>query len=174
MTLEIEGVPGVSARLGVEEARQLLLDRSVRTEDGCLVFRGYGSQRGVHQKTAGRAWAHLLAYVVWVGPRNPALVVAHLCRRKDCVEPTHLVQLPHAENMAMVAIARRPRCRAGHQRELNPATGRLRKTCPQCNAEAQRRWRQRQAEARARSLTPASQAAAAWAFGERWGSRDRS
>ena len=169
----IEGVRGVSAGIGVKEARRLLLDGSVRTEDGCLVFAGYGNRRGVHQKTAGRAWAHILAYVVWVGPRDPALIVAHVCDRKDCVEPTHLTQLPHAENMARLAAAHRPNCRAGHPREIDARTGRLRTACRRCNAEAQKRWRRRQAEARAQSLTPADQAAAARAFEERWGSRDR-
>lgn len=148
----IDGVRGLAKHFTAESLREYLLARSTRTPDGCLIVRGYGSQPGVYQKVAGRAWAHIAAYAVFVGPLQPGLEVDHTCGVKDCIEPTHLCLTTHAENCRsrMQADA----CRNGHPREVDPATGRYRHQCRRCNADAQRRWRVRQAEERRRSLTP--------------------
>lgn len=145
-------VRGLSRHFTEGALRTYLLDRSVRTEDGCLVVRGYGNQRGVYQKVAGRAWAHIAAFVVFVGDYNPELEVHHVCGVPDCIEPTHLRQIAHAETCRR--REQHPRCRNGHDREIDPRTGRYRKVCRTCNRDAQKRWRERQArevaEARAR------------------------
>jgi hypothetical protein len=147
----LENVGGLSKRHTPETLRTLLLARSTRRPDGCLIVQGYGTQRGVYQKIAGRAWAHIVAYAVFVGPIDPDLEIDHTCGVKDCVEPTHLRQISHAENCRSRAQA--PTCRNGHEREIDPATGRLRRQCRACNAEAQQRWRTRQAAERAASMT---------------------
>jgi HNH endonuclease len=155
--LALPGVHGLAHHFTVDTLREHLLARSTRTDDGCLIIRGYGSRRGTHQKVAGRAWAHIVAYAIFVGPIDPALEVDHTCGAKDCIEPTHLRQVSHAENCR---TREQPAvCRNGHARELDPATGRYRSSCRICNAEAQKRWRERQAEERARSLTPEGLAA---------------
>ncbi|AVT28706.1 HNH endonuclease [Plantactinospora sp. BC1] len=136
-------IRGLSRHFTEETLRTYLLDRSVRSEDGCLVVRGYGSQRGVYQKVAGRAWAHIAAYVVFVGGYDPELEVAHLCGVPDCIEPSHLRQLSHAENCR--GRRQHPRCRNGHDREIDTRTGRYRRVCRRCNSDAQKRWRERQA-----------------------------
>ncbi|MEU8421149.1 HNH endonuclease [Micromonospora sp. NPDC048835] len=139
----LSAVKGLSRYHTEESLRAYLLERSHRTETGCLVVVGYGQRRGVHQKVAGRAWAHIAAYVVFLGGYDPALDVDQSCGAADCIEPTHLRQLSRAE-----AGRRRnqaPRCRNGHDRELDPATGRYRRVCRTCNREAQRRWREREA-----------------------------
>ncbi|GAB3807073.1 HNH endonuclease [Micromonospora zhanjiangensis] len=147
----LDHVNGLSRHFTVDSLRQHLLQRSQRRADGCLVVRGYGTRRGVYQKVAGRAWAHIAAFAVFVGGYDPALEVDHTCGVQDCIEPTHLRQLSHAENCRTRAQA--PTCRNGHPRELDESTGRLRRVCRACNREAQRRWRVRQAEdvARARA-----------------------
>jgi hypothetical protein len=142
-------IKGLSKHFTEDTLRSHLRDRSTRREDGCLIVRGYGSHRGVHQKLAGRAWAHIAAFVVFVGGYDPALDVDHTCDVKDCIEPTHLRQVTHAENCR--TRARRPRCRKGHEREIDEATGRYRRGCRLCNRDAQRRWRERQAEEVARA-----------------------
>ncbi|WP_433527887.1 HNH endonuclease [Micromonospora sp. CA-263727] len=155
-------INGLSRHFTEDTLRVYLLSRSTRTDNGCLVVRGYGSRRGVYQKLGGRAWAHIAAYVVFVGGYDPALEVHHDCGAPDCIEPTHLRQLSHSDNCR--ERARRPQCRNGHDREVDPATGRFRRVCRRCNREAQKRWRERQAaevaEARAaiRSGRPASSA----------------
>ncbi|SBV25634.1 hypothetical protein GA0070620_1111 [Micromonospora krabiensis] len=136
---------GLSRHYTEESLRAHLLERSHRRENGCLVIHGYGPRRGVHQKVAGRAWAHIAAYVVFVGGYDPILDVDQTCGAADCIEPTHLRQVSRAEasrNRTQSGL-----CRNGHQRELDPETGRYRRVCRTCNREAQRRWREREAAA---------------------------
>jgi hypothetical protein len=137
-------IRGLSKHFTEETLRAHLLERSSRTDDGCLIVRGYGAERGVYQKVAGRAWAHIAAFVLFVGGYDPDLEVDHLCGVKDCIESRHLRQLTHAENCR--TRAQRPRCRNGHEREIDEATGRYRRDCRECNRDAQRRWRERQAQ----------------------------
>ncbi|MEU4334970.1 HNH endonuclease [Micromonospora lupini] len=136
-------VTGLSRHFTEDSLRDYLLRRSVRQDDGCLIIRGYGTRRGVHQKVAGRAWAHIAAYAVFVGGYDPDLEVDHLCSTKDCVEPTHLRQVSHAENCR--SRTQGSTCRNGHDREIDESTGRYRRTCRACNRDSQRRWRERQA-----------------------------
>ncbi|MBY8875780.1 HNH endonuclease [Micromonospora sp. PLK6-60] len=136
-------IQGLSRHFTEETLRGYLLDRSTRQDDGCLLVRGYGSRRGVHQKVAGRAWAHIAAYVVLVGGYDPDLDVDHVCGAADCIEPTHLRQVSRAENCR--GRTQRPRCRNGHEREIDPDSGRYRKVCRECGRQAQQRWRERQA-----------------------------
>lgn len=136
-------VTGLSRHFTEESLRAYLLGRAERSPTGCLVVRGYGGRRGVHQKLAGRAWAHVAAYVVFVGGYRPDLEVRHDCGVPDCIEPTHLRQLSHADNCR--ERRQQPTCRNGHDREVDPATGRFRKVCRRCNSDAQRRWRERRA-----------------------------
>ncbi|MBM0237464.1 HNH endonuclease [Micromonospora sp. ATA32] len=152
-------VNGLSRRYTEETLRLHLLERSARSDDGCLIVRGYGRQRGIYQKIAGRAWAHIASYAVFVGDYDPALDVDHLCNVKDCIEPTHLRQVSRAENCR--SRPQQPQCRNGHDREIDTSTGRYRKMCRACNREAQRRWRERQAAevARARAAVGVTQAA---------------
>ncbi|MEW2382193.1 HNH endonuclease [Micromonospora sp. NPDC047707] len=136
-------INGLSRHFTEDTLRAYLLSRAVRLDNGCLVVRGYGSRRGVYQKLAGRAWAHVAAYVVFVGDYDPTLEVRHDCAAPDCIEPTHLRQLSHAQNCR--ERTQRPQCRNGHDRETDPGTGRYRRVCRICNRAAQRRWRERQA-----------------------------
>ncbi|HET6211417.1 MAG TPA: HNH endonuclease, partial [Micromonosporaceae bacterium] len=115
----IPNVRGLARHFTVESLREHLLARATRTPQGCLIVRGYGVQRAVHQKVAGRAWAHIAAYAVFVGPVDPHLEVGHTCGVKDCIEPAHLRQVSHADNCRARERARR--CRNGHPREIDPA-----------------------------------------------------
>jgi len=138
----LSDVPGLSKHFDEDSLRRYLIERSTRVDDdGCLIVRGYGSQRGVYQKVAGRAWAHIAAYVAFVGDYDPRLDVDHTCGVKDCIEPTHLRQLTRAENCR--ARIRKPQCRNGHAREIDEATGHYRRACRACNRDAQKRWRDR-------------------------------
>ncbi|MDM4719171.1 HNH endonuclease [Micromonospora sp. WMMA1363] len=136
-------ITGLSRHFTEETLRAYLRSRSIRLDNGCLIVRGYGNRRGVHQKLAGRAWAHVAAYVIFVGGYDPALEIHHDCGVPDCIEPTHLRQLSHAENCR--ERRQRPQCRNGHDREIESATGRFRRACRICNRQAQKRWRERQA-----------------------------
>ncbi len=136
-------INGLSRHFTVETLRAYLLSRATRADNGCLLVRGYGDRRGAYQKLAGRAWAHIAAYVVFVGDYDPTLEVHHDCGTPDCIEPAHLRQRNRADNCR--DRTQPPRCRNGHDREIDPATGRLRRVCRVCNRQAQQRWRERQA-----------------------------
>ena len=136
-------VTGLSRHFTEDSLRRYLTERSTRQDDGCLIIRGYGTRRGVHQKVAGRAWAHIAAYAAFVGGYDPDLVVDHLCDVKDCVEPTHLRQVSRADSCR--TRRQGPTCRNGHDREIDEPTGRYRRACRACNRDNQRRWRERQA-----------------------------
>ncbi|WP_433350604.1 HNH endonuclease [Micromonospora sp. CA-111912] len=147
----LSDVNGLARHFTPESLREHLLQRSARSDDGCLIVRGYGTRRGVYQKIARRAWAHIAAYAVFVGGYDPTLDVHHVCGVRDCVEPTHLQQLTRAESCR--SRVRDPRCRNGHEREIDERTGQYRSVCRACNREAQRRWREREAAAVARART---------------------
>ncbi|RLP86207.1 HNH endonuclease [Micromonospora sp. BL4] len=136
-------VSGLSRHFTEDSLRRYLLERAVREAGGCLIIRGYGTRRGVYQKVAGRAWAHIAAYAAFVGGYDPDLDVDHICDVRDCVEPTHLRQVSRAESCR--TRAQRSTCRNGHDREVDESTGRYRRTCRACNRDSQRRWRERQA-----------------------------
>ncbi|WP_341715666.1 HNH endonuclease [Micromonospora sp. FIMYZ51] len=136
-------ITGLSRHFTAETLRAYLLSRATRAGNGCLIVRGYGNRPGEYQKLAGRAWAHIAAYVVFVGGYDPALEVHHDCGASDCIEPSHLRQRSRADNCR--DRAQRPQCRNGHDREIDPATGRFRRVCRVCNRQAQQRWRARQA-----------------------------
>ncbi|GLZ61112.1 HNH endonuclease [Micromonospora sp. NBRC 107095] len=139
----LSAVKGLSRYHTEESLRAYLLQRSHRAGSGCLIVHGYGPRRGVHQKVAGRAWAHIAAYVVLVGDYDPALDVDQTCGAADCIEPTHLRQVSRSETCR--TRSQSAQCRNGHDRELDDATGRYRRVCRACNREAQRRWREREA-----------------------------
>lgn len=138
-------VPGLFVHLSrnPEALRDLIMERSTRDDNGCLIIRGYGRYRGVYQKIGGRAWAHVASYVAFVGPLIPGHDVAHLCGGKDCVEPTHLKLMTRSENILGDSIRRAPRGNCAHPRERG-ADGKLIR-CKGCNLESQRRWLQRNA-----------------------------
>ncbi|SCF20453.1 HNH endonuclease [Micromonospora mirobrigensis] len=142
-------IRGLSRHFTQDSLRSYLLERSVRRDDGCLIVHGYGGRRGVPQKVAGRAWAHIAAYVVFVGGYDPDLDVGHRCGTPDCIEPAHLHQVARADTCRN--RTRAPQCRNGHDREIDPGTGAYRRVCRECNRQAQKRWRDRQSAEVARA-----------------------
>jgi hypothetical protein len=135
-------VTGLAKHFTPETLRAHLLSRSVRTPSGCLEYQGYAANPRVYQKLSSRAWAHVAAYAAFIGDYDPTLDVEHSCDNPPCIEPTHLRQMTHAENMRRRA-GRTNRSSCDHPRERDDL-GRL-KRCRLCNAENQRRWQQRQA-----------------------------
>jgi len=84
---------------------------------------------------------HRLTYEALVGPIPPGLVIDHLCRVPECVNPDHLEPVTHAENLARgIGANSRDRraaqthCPNGHALEgenlaLSPAGGKVCRTC---------------------------------------------
>lgn len=78
----------------------------------CLPFTGFVDERGYGK--IGGEWAHRRAYREAHGSIPDGLEVHHTCDRRDCIEPTHLIALTHAEHMALHA-AKQVRCIHGHR-----------------------------------------------------------
>lgn len=97
----------------------------VRKSDGCWVWlgeishNGYGRFSLTHRK---HVQAHRFAYERSVGPIPVGLVIDHLCRTRNCVNPVHLTTVTIGENVRRgigpaVAGARmraKTHCPSGH------------------------------------------------------------
>jgi len=78
---------------------------------------GYG---GFHPVKGQTVLAHRYAYELLVGPIPTGRVIDHLCRRRECVKPTHLEAVTNLENLrrgAGYALRNglRTACVNGHQ-----------------------------------------------------------
>ena len=107
---------------------------------------GYG-----YIKIGGKTMnAHRAAYELLVGPVPDDLVVDHLCRVRNCVNPAHLEPVTARENVLRGASfaaknATKTHCQNGH--ELTPGNTRIdrhgHRKCRACMLERTREWRQR-------------------------------
>jgi len=126
-------VTALPAPAGVSGGDCLLWQRS-KTRDG------YG-KLCIGGKETG---AHRVAYEMVYGPVACWLVLDHLCRRRDCINPAHLEAVTLAENTKRgnsrsALAARTGVCRSGHP--LTASGGRMR--CKVCLAARQREWYER-------------------------------
>lgn len=79
------------------------------TWTGAILPNGYG-MASVGGRKVG---AHRLSHELFVGPIPEGFEVDHLCRKKDCVNPTHLEAVTPLENTRR-AHAHINHCPAGH------------------------------------------------------------
>lgn len=110
---------------------------------------------GVLSVAYGNALAHRYSYELFVGPIPDGLVIDHLCRVRECFNPTHLEPVTPAENIARGEAlekaaewrANRTHCRNGHEyNETNTHTWRGKRMCRPCLAGQKRRNYQRKKE----------------------------
>lgn len=76
------------------------LTSKISVSDGCWQWTaslrdGYGQVRFGARTVS----AHRLVYELLVGPVGPGLELDHLCRNRACVNPAHLEQVSHRENV---------------------------------------------------------------------------
>lgn len=85
-----------------------------RNESGCWLWTGYKYPNGY----AVLCWQgkqqllHRLSYGHFVGPIPEGLVIDHLCRTKNCINPAHLEPVTSGENTRR---AMRTHCVNGHE-----------------------------------------------------------
>ncbi len=96
--------------------------------------------------------AHRFSYALLVGELVPGLDLDHLCGVRRCVNPSHLEQVTHAENVRRgnTGIANRSKTHCKRDHEFTPENTRLDKrgsrTCLTCQkARNQARYPQRRA-----------------------------
>lgn len=138
------------------------------TPDGCWVWTGSRNSHGYGIVTIrGERWlAHRVAYMLFVGPPRPGLVIHHDCSNPSCCNPYHLEAVPQAENVRRGNIRRGDNhhmrrlthCKHGHPYSganlvWRNVGGRLQRKCRTCMTETARRYRAR-AAARELAGTP--------------------
>ena len=89
------------------------------SKDRCWLWKGGLSQAGYGRYQIHKSRtkiAHRLAYELVIGPIPEGLVLDHLCRRRNCVKPTHLEAVTNLENIerGLVGASRRTHCKHGH------------------------------------------------------------
>jgi hypothetical protein len=117
---------------------------------GCWLWRGAKQHGGYgHIRTGQRnVRAHRFSYEMLVGPIPKGLVIDHLCRVHNCVNPRHLEPVTQAENVRRGATvssafaakrAARTHCPNGHPASdyFRSSDGRYR--CRACGRDAARR-----------------------------------
>lgn len=103
-----------------------VMSRIQKTPDGCWLYTGALMADGYARvKDAGPDLAllvHRVTYEALVGPIPGGLVLDHLCRVRNCVNPAHLEPVSGRENLIRGVAARlgeRTHCAEGH--EMTPA-----------------------------------------------------
>lgn len=120
--------------------------------NGCWIWTASRNSKGYGLASVGGgaiALAHRIAYELLVGPIQEGLQIDHLCRVRECVNPSHLEPVTAAENVRR-SRAHITHCPKGHEYtpENTIRNHGTRRNCRTCAIEYQRALRA------ARFLTP--------------------
>lgn len=131
----------------VEDPDERFWSKVEKTE-ACWLWTGKVSARGGYASyyREGRVWlAHRWSYTDAVGPVPEGLVIDHLCRNTNCVNPDHLEAVTLEENSRRAASARGNGGKCGRGHSLAGPAKRTRKDgtvyCGECANQAQAKRR---------------------------------
>lgn len=85
----------------LQKAVDRFMPKVVIGDDGCWHWTGAKERRGYGFFRVGRKTmrAYRYAYIAHIGPVEPGLELDHICRNRSCVNPDHLRQVTHTENV---------------------------------------------------------------------------
>lgn len=90
-------------------------------DDGCWIFNGSQQKDGYGScNRNGQTLAHRAYYSILKGPLIAGMELDHLCKNRNCVNPDHLEQVSHAENISRGNYKinhrnrRKTHCKRGH------------------------------------------------------------
>jgi hypothetical protein len=120
-----------------------LYARAIESPDGCWLWQGWLDDLGYARIRTGSKHlrAHRVSYELMVAEIPDGLVIDHLCRNRNCVNPYHMepvTQSVNAERGNKARTAEKTQCKNGH--ELPEYQG-TRRFCNPCRAAATRRHR---------------------------------
>lgn len=126
---------------------ELVVERLSFPRGGCWILDGFRDKDGYvaihHQR------GHRFMYEELVGKIPDGLVLDHLCRVRDCVNPAHLEPVTAVENTKRGGSSLKTHCPQGHpyspENTYYPPRGNER-GCKECRRENTRRYRQRKRE----------------------------
>lgn len=100
----------------------------------CWIWNGARSGKGYGMMRIGVAilYTHRIMYELFVGPIDEGLQIDHLCRVRECCNPSHLDQVTPGENLrrGYEARGRRSTCSNGHALPpYEPGRDRICKPC---------------------------------------------
>ena len=115
----------------------------VNKTDGCWLWIGCTSKQGYGQFSVCRSKlvvAHRFSFELANGSIDRSLVIDHVCRVRNCVNPAHLRQVTHVQNVLENSLSLpalnllKTHCKRGHEfTEANtypvPGGGRNCRTC---------------------------------------------
>lgn len=134
------------------------LSRYVVLENGCWEWHHSKNYKGYGKFWyPGGASAHKFSYLLNIGPVPDGLVLDHICRKRDCVNPGHLRPITAAMNTLIgdgmgARHARQTHCKNGHPfssentRVYKLRNGRKVRACRICKLEYKRAHNKKNAE----------------------------
>lgn len=142
-------MPAPGARIPLIErlfSRVLVQPNDCWLWTGALTRKGYGAI-GEGGKRGRTLQVHVVAYQLLVGPVPKGLELDHLCRVRNCVKPSHLEPVTHAENLRRRHHSTRKslnECPRGHPFTMDNTYVRPDGTrrCRACKRAAQAAWKQ--------------------------------
>jgi len=91
--------------------RELDFYKNTKQVDDCMIWTKsldvdrYGIYSYIENGVRKTHRAHRFSYELNYGPISPGKMIRHLCNNRSCINPKHLIEGTHAENMKDVALS---------------------------------------------------------------------